>query len=182
VAVLTEEVTEEVRVNFDKIKESLPKVIEEILKFVNLAREYSSLYGELSKLLSDRVKLVEPVRGSDCGYTYCPKDKKTFYALRTNPYPYFEPEGTITTVALSLLYGDVKLEVRYRSTSGSEWAVKYDLSSLSMRELIELVYNLGDVIGEGVAMLEGWKSKLASALEPLKALVAQVRLLTEPVQ
>jgi hypothetical protein len=38
------------------------------------------------------------------------------------------------------------------------------------------------VIGEGVDMLEGLKSKLASALEPLKALVAQVRLLTEPVQ
>ena len=179
--------TEEARVDFDKIdfdkiKESLPKVMEGILKFVNLAREYSSLYGELGKLLSNRVKLVEPVQGSDYSYTYCPKDKKTFYALRAGPYPYFEPEGTITAVALSLSHDEVKLEVRYRSTAGSEWAVKYDLSSLSMRELIELVYNLGDVIGEGVAMLEGWKSRLAGALEPLKALVSQVRLLTEPAQ
>jgi hypothetical protein len=178
VAVLTGEVV----TGLDKVKESLPKTMEGILKFVNLVREYSSLRNELDRLLRDRVKLVEPVRGSDCNYYYLPKNKKTFYRLRDDPYPYFEPGGIITTVALILSSDQVKLEVRYRLTSEAEWTERYDLSNLTMRELIELAYNLGDAIGEGVVALEEQKSKLASALEPLKELVAKVRLLTEPVR
>jgi hypothetical protein len=178
VAVLTGEVV----TGLDKVKESLPKTMEGILKFANLTREYSSLYDELGKLLSDRVKLVEPVRGVNYGYSYCPKNKKTFYGLRLDPYPHFKAEGVITAVALIHLGGEVRLEVRYRPTSDVEQTVRYDLSNLTMRELIELAYNLGDAIGEGVVALEEQKSKLASALEPLKELVAKVRLLTEPVR
>jgi len=59
---------------------------------------------------------------------------------------------------------------------------EYDLSRLNMHDLIELAYNLGDVIDEMVADLEDQKSKTASALDLVRAVVAQVRLLTEPSQ
>jgi hypothetical protein len=170
--------SEEEGAGLGQVKESMPRIIKELLKFVELAQEYSSMYGELRALLGVRAKLIGPTQGPFFDISFRPKGSRNFCEFYFDPYPRFEPRGTLKEVRLNLSEGAAKIEIRYGSSS----CEKYDLSDLSVLELIELAYNLRGMIDEMVAELERWKSELSGALDVVRSIVAQVRLLTEPVQ
>jgi hypothetical protein len=167
--------------DLDRLSKSVPKIVDGLFKLVKLSQEYSSMYDELEMSLKVKKKLMGPIRGPLRVLLFKPKRDKHFCELRLRPYPHFEDRGVISEVLLEAEDGGKPLvRIYYKpKTSAGTSDKKYDLSNLYLDDLIELAYNLGDVIDEMVAMLEGWKSKLASALEVAKAMVAQLRLLTE---
>jgi len=170
---------------------ALTSTVEKLKEIYGLMWEARFLRNECRRLLYEVVVDVAKLTGLGPSnlshphhfYHYERKvegEGATVWKLEIDPYPHFEEWGRLERVEVTMsVYGkkdSCNIRVRVRQENRGQ-EVDYQLERLSLKELCELAYNRDAILGLLEEGLRERLSQLSKALELIKSLVAQLRML-----
>jgi hypothetical protein len=170
---------------------ALTKAVEKLKEVYGLMWEARDLRNECRRLLYEVVVDVAKLTGlgpsnlsHPHNFYHYERDVEgegaTVWKLEVNPYPHFEEWGRLERIEVTMsTYGkkdscDIRVRVR-QGNRGEE--VDYQLDRLNLKELCELAYNRDAILGPLEEGLRERLSQLSRALDLIKSLVAQLRML-----
>jgi hypothetical protein len=168
---------------------ALTNAVEKLKEVYGLMWEVRDLRNECRRLLYEVVVDVAKLTGlgpSNLSHPYhfyhYERDVEgaTVWRLEIDPYPHFEEWGRLERVEVTMsVYGkkdSCNIRVRVRQENRGE-EVDYQLDHLKLKELCELAYNRDAILGPVESGLRERLSQLSKALDLIKSLVAQLRML-----